>query len=71
MLRKIPFPSLCSFFIHRRRLNRALEEAEKYKTALKKAKSESKVSQLFTVLFNHGSIILFRGQIVDLARLDI
>lgn len=28
------------------RLNRALEEAEKYKTALQKAKSQSKVSQL-------------------------
>ena len=27
------------------RLNRALEEAEKYKTALQKAKSQSKVSQ--------------------------
>ena len=28
------------------RLNRALEEAEKYKTALQKAKSQSKVSQV-------------------------
>lgn len=30
------------------RLNRALEEAEKYKTALQKAKSQSKVSQVST-----------------------
>lgn len=29
------------------RLNRALEEAEKYKTALQKAKSQSKVSRVY------------------------
>ena len=51
-------PYLVTFFFCCFRLNRALEEAEKYKTALKKEKTQSKVSHLFKSLLR----LFFRPQ---------